>query len=243
MQLTNLCFSLSWVTLTKCSPWVSLNSLPSFLPPSTPTLHARPSLNIEMFHCKSLAFSSVFIYSCVPVLKPYLVDCPAPSSSDFCHTIFLFLCLALTVQYFLVCLFIHGSNPYSSRASSQSVHSWSLNGLSISWYQQIQESIARRWVNSTLEGNHRAQHKQGGRQIPRAHFWSFCFSFELFNLEQIVRVEDWGKGWQKLSWGCSSSSCLYCLLTERRIIYKEEWSKKYLYSVHSIAMHLYISYI
>ena len=139
MQLTNLCLRLSWVTLTRCSPWVSLNSLPSFLPPSTPTLQARPSLNIKIFHWRSL-----FINVCLPVFKPNLVYCPAPSRCDFCHTIS-FLCLVLSFQHFLVCHFIHG-NPLLyllMQAHKVSIHANWMGYLSISWYQQLWEHCSQ----------------------------------------------------------------------------------------------------
>ena len=75
------------MTLTRCSPLVSLNSLPSFRPPSTPTLQARPSLNV--FGCYKCVFEKT-IHD-LPVLKPNLVYGPSSSGCNFCHRIPLFL--------------------------------------------------------------------------------------------------------------------------------------------------------
>ena len=89
----NLCLSLSWVTLTRCSPFVSLNSLPSFRPPSTPTLQARPSLNV--FGCYKCVFEKAI--NDLPVLKPNLVYGPSSSGCNFCHRIALFLVVVVVV--------------------------------------------------------------------------------------------------------------------------------------------------
>ena len=125
----------------------------------------------------------------IPVFKPNLIYRPAPSGCDFCHTIF-FLCLVLPIQHFLVCHFTHG-NPCSSHASSQSLHSCWLNGLSISWYQQLWEQMCEQytWGQSPSQPHN----KQGGRKIPRGDILSFSSSSELSNLEEVAKVGYWGK--------------------------------------------------
>ena len=77
--LTYLWWSLSCVTLTTYSPCVMRKSLPSLLPPSIPTLQARPSL---------LTLSATPQQSAAaPVLKLDLVDGPAPPAHNPGHPV------------------------------------------------------------------------------------------------------------------------------------------------------------
>ena len=141
----NLCLSLSWVTLTRCSPLVSLNSLPSFRPPSTPTLQARPSLDV--FGCMSFWFSAVnYLYSNLiwsmahPLLAVIFV-----TEYRFSWLLLLLLFLtSLTVVIFCFAIARSLNCPFLLLARPI----WVLYQLP--GYQQSQEQR----VNSTLGGNH-----------------------------------------------------------------------------------------
>ena len=166
----NLCLSLSWVTLTRCSPLVSLNSLPSFRPPSTPTLQARPSLDV--FGCMSFWFSAVnYLYSNLiwsmvhPLLAVIFV-----TEYRFSWLLLLLLFLtSLTVVIFCFAIARSFKCPFLQLARPI----WVLYQLP--GYQQRQEQCA----NSTLGGNHPPPQKQ---RHTTTQSREFLFIFVVMNL-------------------------------------------------------------
>ena len=193
MQLTNLCLRLSWVTLVKCSPWVSLNSLPSFLPPSTPTLQARPSLNIKIVHCRSL-FRKMYVY----LYSNLIWSIAQPRLAVIFVTQYLFCVSSCpsSISWFVTSSI--ATLTLLIQAHKVSIPADWMCYLSISWYQQLWEHCSQTCEQYTWGQSHSpSPKKQGERKIPRRHIWSFCSTFELSNLEEEAKVEYWGKGRQK----------------------------------------------